>query len=102
LITLDLVESSNVDRLNEVLELADLFLELIDTDFVVFNNAADLELVDTVGKWNEFGDTPEEAVHYNGSGDTFQLLHVGFIVPRLDVEEDGGFGDQSRFLGLLF
>ena len=28
-------------------------------------------------------------------------VHVGLVVPGLDVEEDGGLGDHLRLLGLL-
>jgi hypothetical protein len=101
-ISLDLVESGDVDGLDVILELADLLLKLINTDFVILNNAADLELVDSVGERDELADTPQEAVHFDGSGDAFQLLHVGFIIPRLDVEEDGRLGNECWFLGLLF
>ena len=29
------------------------------------------------------------------------LVHVSLVVPRLDVEEDGGLGDEGGLLGLL-
>lgn len=50
---LDLVEGGDVDGLDEILVLLDLLLQLINGNLVVFNDATDLKLVDSIGERDE-------------------------------------------------
>ena len=45
--------------------------------------------------------SPEESVHLDFADLGLEGLHVGFVVPRLDVEQDRRLGDDGRLLGLL-
>lgn len=47
-----------------------------------------LELGDTVANWYKLGETPDETILLNGSDSCLESLHVGLIVPRLDLESD--------------
>lgn len=78
-LVLNLVESCNVDGLDEVFKFGDLFLKLINRYFVIFNDlkyeheileklniklmtftyAANLQLVDAISQWNQLGNSPQ-------------------------------------------
>lgn len=84
-----------------VLELGDLLLELVKRDLVVLNNQVDLELLDTVTDGNEGRGTPDETVLLDGTDVGLELLHVGLIVPGLDVHGDNRLGGGLRLASLL-
>lgn len=98
---LDLVKCSNIDGLYKVLKFLDLLGEEVDGHLIVLNYAHDLEFVDSVSNGNKFGSAPQETLHLNGSDGLLQLLHVGLIVPGLDIHDDGRLGDERGLLGLL-
>ena len=50
----DLIESGNVDRLNEIVEFENGIFQEIRSDFVVLDNAANLQLLDPIRNWNQF------------------------------------------------
>lgn len=98
---LDLVESSNVDRLDDILEGLNLLLEQIDGHLLVLNDAHDLQLLDAIADWNQFCGAPQQTVHDDRPDVGLHNGHVGLIVPGLHVQQNGGLGDQGGFLGLL-
>lgn len=49
---------------------------------------ADLELGDTVTDGDKFRETPDKTVLLDGTDTGLESLHVGLIIPRLDVEGD--------------
>lgn len=98
---LDLVEGSNVDGLDDILEGLDLFLQQIDRHFLVFDDTHDLQFLDAVADGNQFGSSPQKTVHNDATYFALHLGHVGLIVPWLDVEQHGRLGDQGGLLGLL-
>ena len=58
---LNLVELGDVDALHEVLELLDCLSQPVDGDFIVLDDAPDLQLHDSVGEGDEFGWQREKA-----------------------------------------
>ena len=76
---------SNIGALDVVLELGDLLLELVQTDLVVLNDERDLELADTVADGDELGRTPDETLLLDPADLLLERLHVGLVVPRLDL-----------------
>lgn len=77
---LQLLHGSNIGRLNVVLELLDLALELVGGDLLVLNNQVDLELLNTESEGNPLGGTPDEAVLLNGADVSLELLKVGLVI----------------------
>ena len=49
-ICLDLIESNNIHGLDEILESGDLVFQIVHHNFIVFNNAGDLQFLDTITK----------------------------------------------------
>lgn len=96
--SLQLLHSSNISRLDVVLILLNLGLEIIDRDLFVLNDDVDLQLLDTVADGDELVTTPGKTVHLDGLDTGYQLVHVGLVVPRLDVQGDDGFGGGLLFL----
>jgi len=102
--SLDLVECRNVDGLDVILKGGDLLLEEVGANLVVLNDTDNLEHLDATHDGHELGGTPEEAVLHNAADGLLHRLEVGLVIPRLDVEEDGGLGNQNglgRLLGLV-
>merc|ERR1719318_1765090 len=93
--------AADVHGLNEVLELAHLLLQLINRDLGILNNSHQLQLLDTVPDGDQLAGAPEKAVHLNGLAVLEHLVHVGLIVPRLDIEKNGGFGNEGWLLSLF-
>ena len=60
---LNLVHGCNIYRLNKVLELSHLLAELFDGNFVILNDAHQLQLVDAIANRDQLGGSPKEAVH---------------------------------------
>ena len=79
---LQLLHSSNVGRLDVVLELLDLLLELVERDLVVFDDQVDLELLDTEADRNELRGTPDKTILLNGANRVFEGLHVSLVICR--------------------
>merc|ERR1711977_339264 len=99
--SLDLIEGSNVYTLNKILKLGDLFLQDVGTNFVVLDHAVDLQFLDAVTHWHQFGRSPQEPVHLHRAQSLLQLRHISLIVPRLDIQNDRRLGDEGGFLSLL-
>ena len=59
------------------------------------------EFVDTITNGNKFAGTPNQTIHFDGLDQLEHLIHVSLIIPRLDIQKNGGLGDQGRFLGLF-
>lgn len=95
------MSATYVGRLNKVLKLSDGVLQVIKTDLVVLDDQVDLQLGDTVSDWDELGTSPDETVHLDRSNRLLKLLHVGLIVPWLDLHGDNGLGSRLVLSGLL-
>jgi hypothetical protein len=50
----------------------------------------DLELADAVADGDELRRAPDEPLLLDGADGLLELLHVGLVVPRLDLEGDHG------------
>lgn len=99
---LDLGHGGDVGGLDVVLALVDdALLELVERDLGVLDDEGALELADTVADGDELGGAPDEAVHLDGLDGSLELLHVGLVVPRLDVESDERLGGGAGALGGL-
>ena len=73
-------ETYDITRLNEVLELLNLLLQLSKTNLVILDDQVDLQLLDTETDGNKLRGTPHETVLIDTSDGTFQSLHVGLII----------------------
>ncbi len=60
---LELVESSNVDRLNEFLEILNLLLHVIDRHEIVNDGGDDLQLLHTVSNRHKLGYKKDKSVN---------------------------------------
>lgn len=103
--SLDLLESSDVDGLNVVFETFNLLNEIVRRNFLVFYNTGDPEFHDTITDGFELGRSPNKTVHFDSTAHGFYFFQVGFVIPWLDVEGDGGFSDGltfDGFFGLFF
>lgn len=40
--------------------------------------------------------TPQETVHLDAADLLLELLHVGLVIPRLDVQDDRRLGNDDR------
>lgn len=98
---LELLHGSNIGALDVVLVLSNLLLEVVQRDLVVLNNTVDLELLDTEADLNELRTTPDETVHLNGLDVGKELVEVGLIIPRLDVNGDDRLGSGLSTLSSL-
>lgn len=82
----------NIGRLDVILELSKLLLEIIKTNLVILNDQVDLELADTVTDWHKLGGTPDKSILGDGTNGGLKGNHVGLIVPWLDIHGDNGLG----------
>ena len=99
---LDLGHGSNVGGLNVVLDLVgDPLLELVQRDLLVLDDEGHLELADTVADGDERGGTPNETVDLDGTDTLLEGLHVGLVIPRLDVKGNERLGSGAGALGSL-
>ena len=87
LVFLEFVEGSNVHGLAVVFKRADLLLESFSAHLVVLDDASDLQLLDTVGDWDQLGLSPHESFHLNATHGRFKGRHVGLVVPRLAIKQ---------------
>lgn len=65
----------------KVLKLGDLLLQDVGSNFVVFNHAVDLQLLDAVADWQQFGCSPQKPVHLHRAHTLLQLRHICLIIP---------------------
>jgi hypothetical protein len=54
-VSLDLVESNDVNRLNKVLELLDLLGKVVNRDFLILDSANNLQLADAIANGDFLG-----------------------------------------------
>jgi hypothetical protein len=45
--------------------------------------------------------TPQQTVHLNSLDSSGQFVHVGLIIPRLDIKSDSGLSDGLGLVSLL-
>lgn len=74
-------EGKITDGTHEVLELGDLFLQVVCAHLVVLHHTVDLQLLDAVAYGHQLGGTPHKAVCLHGAHTLLQLAHVRLIVP---------------------
>ena len=98
---LELLHSSDVRRLDVVLNLLNTLLKVVHRDLVVLNDKGDLKLVHTVTDGHKLASTPDKAVHLNTADLLLEGGHVSFIVPRLHVECNNTLGRGTRALSSL-
>jgi uncharacterized membrane protein YgcG len=82
----------DVGGLDVVFELGDFLLEFVKRDEIVLDNERDLELGNAVSDGDQLGGAPDETLLLNGAHGFLELLHVGLVVPRLDLHGDHGLG----------
>jgi hypothetical protein len=99
--SLDLVPGDDVHGLDVVLEASDHLLNVITGDLVVLDDDELLELLDTVRDGDKLVVTPDQTVLLDGMQLRGELLQVGGVIPRLDVNQDGGLGNDDLLLLLL-
>ena len=71
-----------------IFEGADFFFEEVSSDFIVFNDTADLKLFDTVADWDEFCSSPEETIGFDFTNFSFESGHISFIIPWFDIQDN--------------
>lgn len=71
-----------------VFEFGDFLLEYVDSDFVVLDHAVDLQLLDAITNWHQFGGTPEQTVHLHWTHTLLQLGHVRLVIPLRERERE--------------
>lgn len=82
-----------------VLDLLDLLLEVRERDLSVLDDEGDLEHLDTVTDGDELGSTPGQTVLLDSSDLSLHGLHVGLVVPRLDLQGNDRLGDLELLTG---
>ncbi|KAH3662623.1 hypothetical protein OGAPHI_005875 [Ogataea philodendri] len=102
LVYLQFLHSSNVSRLDVVLELLNLGLQIVDGNLLVLNNTVDLELLDTESNRDPLGSTPGQTINLNTLDGRQKGLEVGLVVPWLHLKSDNRLGGWLwTFGGLL-
>merc|ERR1711997_1388857 len=56
---------------------------------------------DPVSDGDEFARAPEQSVRFDRTHLLLQLGHIRLVVPRLDIEDDVGLGDEGALFRLL-
>ena len=115
---LDFVESGNIDGLNlkwknikicylieqythVVFEAANFFFKEVSSNFIVFNDTADLKFLDTIADWDKFGSSPEETIGFDFTNFGFEGAHISFIIPWFYIQDDVWLGDENTLFGFL-
>lgn len=104
IVALQLLHGNDIGRLDVVLVLLNLPLELVQRHLLVLHDQVDLHLLDTKPNSHQLVRTPDEAIHLNGEHGLHQLVHVCLVIPRLHVERDErlrGRLDLALFLLLV-
>lgn len=91
---LDFIECGNIDALHVIFDGFQLLGELINGHLVVLNHARDLQFQDAICDRHQFSSSPQKTVLNNLSDLSFEQLHVGFIVPGLNVQDDVRLGNN--------
>ena len=105
LVESEFVEGDDVDRLNIVFKLLDLFLNKISRDLFIFDRGSDLDLEDSVGNGLLLPlSLPEETVHLNSENLLSESFEVGVLAPWLNFPDDERLGNWCGLLllGLCF
>lgn len=84
-----------------ILKTSNALLKDISTDLIILNNARNAQLLDSVTDRDHLRGSPKKTVKSDATDEALELGHVGLIIPGLDVQDDGGLGDDNRLLGLL-
>ena len=95
----ELVEGNDVNRLNIILKLFNLLLDIISGDLGVLNSGTDLDLEDTVGDGLLLPlSLPEETVHLDGKNFFSESIQVCFFTPWFNFPDDQRLGDGGSLL----
>lgn len=97
---LELLHSSNVGRLDVVLEVLNTLLEVVKRHLVVLDDDGDLQLAHTVTDGNKLRSTPHKTVHFDSADGLLHGFEVGLVVPGLDLEGNDRLLDRLGLLGL--
>merc|ERR1712230_360179 len=87
---LQLLHSNDIGRLDVILELLNLLLQLGETNLVILDNQVNLQFLDTETNSDKLGSTPDETLLLDATDGCLELLHVGLIIPRLDIHSHNG------------
>ena len=83
----DLVEGKDIDWLDFILEFLDFLLEVINGDFVIFNDTTNDEFVNSVGNWFLFAVLfPDESVQIDEENFLEESVKVGLSFVWLNFE----------------
>merc|ERR1712203_851977 len=96
---LDLLKSGNINRLHLILKALNLLSQVIRPNLVILHHTSHGQLENAVSQRLLLSGAPQQAVHLDGLDLDQQSVQIGLVVPRLNVEGDGGLGDD---LALLF
>ena len=77
---LELLHGNDIGRLDVVLELGDLLLELVERDLLVLDDQVDLQLLDAEADGDELGGAPDEAILLDAADGGLESGHVGLVV----------------------
>merc|ERR1712203_328293 len=94
---LDLLESGNINRLHLILKALNLLSQVIRPNLVL-HHTSHAQLENAVSQRLLLSRAPQQAVHLNSLDLDQQSVQIGLVVPRLDVEGDGGLGDDFSLL----
>merc|ERR1711881_665217 len=98
---LQLLHSNDIGRLDVILELLNLLLQLGETNLVILDNQVNLQFLDTETNSDKLGSTPDETLLLDATDGCLELLHVGLIIPRLDIHSHNGLSSRLGFALLL-
>merc|ERR1712230_7248 len=98
---LQLLHSNDIGRLDVILELLNLLLQLGETNLVILDNQVNLQFLDTETNSDKLGSTPDKTLLIDATDGCLELLHVGLIIPRLDIHSHDGLSSRLSFAFLL-
>merc|ERR1711881_332802 len=98
---LQLLHSNDIGRLDVILELLNLLLQLGETNLVILDNQVNLQFLHTETNSDKLGSTPDETLLLDATDGCLELLHVGLIIPRLDIHSHNGLSSRLGFALLL-
>merc|ERR1712203_1052292 len=96
---LDLLKGGNINRLHLILKALNLLSQVIRPNLVILHHTSHTQLENAISQRLLLSGAPQQAVHLNSLDLDQQSVQIGLVVPGLDVEGDGGLGDD---LALLF
>ena len=74
------IKTYDISRLDVILELLNLLLQLGETNLVILDNQVNLQFLDTETNSDKLGSTPDETLLLDATDGCLELLHVGLII----------------------